>query len=267
MTPSGLRWLLARWPSISKAYGWIQERPSSRKAIAPFIRTFGLDPGDFAEDPATYPHFNAFFYRKLKATARPLDPDPNRLLSPGDGKILVFPDIDDSLDLPIKGASVRLSPLLKDPGLVDRFRHGSGLVLRLAPYDYHRFHFPASGIAGPTRTLAGPLHSVHPIALGRVPGVLESNLRTLTLLESDSCGLIALLEVGAICVGSIVQTHQPGRVERGQEKGHFAFGGSTTILVAEPGMLRFDEDLVRQSAAGHEVQLKMGEGIASRFGS
>ena len=245
----------------------MQERPSSRRAIPPFIRTFGLDAGDFADDPATYPHFNAFFYRRLKPSARPLDPDPNRLISPGDGKILVFPRIEDSLELPIKGASVGLLPLLKDRGLVDRFRHGSGLVLRLAPYDYHRFHFPASGEAGATRTLAGPLHSVHPIALGRVPGILESNLRTLTLLESDMHGLLALLEVGAICVGSIVQTHEPGRVARGQEKGHFAFGGSTTILLAEPGRLRFDEDLVRQSAAGHEVQLKMGEGIASRLGS
>ncbi|MEB3204423.1 MAG: phosphatidylserine decarboxylase [Candidatus Sericytochromatia bacterium] len=260
----GVRWLLAHVPAISRAYGRLQERPASRRAIAPFIRRFGMDTTEFLEPPESFPHFNAFFARRLKAEARPLDPDPDRLLSPGDGKILVFPSIGTHLEMPVKGASARLETLLGSAELAAAYRGGSGLVLRLAPYDYHRFHFPASGQAGTTSTLAGPLHSVHPLALARVPGVLEANLRTLTFLDTQAFGRLALIEVGALCVGSIVQTHEPGPVTRGQEKGHFAFGGSTTLLLAEPGRVRFDEDLVAASLRGVEVQVRMGSAIATR---
>lgn len=260
----GLRWLLAHVPAVSRAYGLMQERPASRKRILPFIRRFGLDTAEFRDPPDSFPHFNAFFARHLKPEARPLDPDPERLLSPGDGKILVFPSVGTHLEMPIKGAAARLETLLGDRDLAENYRGGSGLVLRLAPYDYHRFHFPASGVAGVTRTLAGPLHSVHPLALARVPGVLEANLRTLTLMDTPGFGRLALVEVGALCVGSIVQTHEPGPVARGQEKGHFAFGGSTTLLLAEPGRLRFDEDLVAASVRGVEVQVRMGTAIATR---
>lgn len=260
----GLRWLLAHVPLVSKLYGRWQERPASRNSIKPFMERFGLDPSEFRDAPDTFPHFNAFFARQLQPEARPLDPDPDRLIAPGDGKILVFPSIGRHLEMPIKGASARLEQLLGDASLAETYRGGSGFVLRLAPYDYHRFHFPASGHAGTTRVLAGPLHSVHPLALARVPGVLEANLRTLTLIDTPTFGRLALLEVGALCVGSIVQTHVPGPVTRGQEKGHFAFGGSTTLLLAEPGRLIFDEDLVEASLAGHEVQVRMGTGLGRR---
>ena len=50
--------------------------------------------------------------------------------------------------------------------------------------------------------------------------------------------------------------------KKGDEKGYFKFGGSTVILVVPAGQLRFDEDLVKNSAAGLETRVLCGERIA-----
>ncbi|HBP19747.1 MAG TPA: phosphatidylserine decarboxylase, partial [Planctomycetes bacterium] len=121
--------------------------------------------------------------------------------------------------------------------------------------------FPAAGRAGPSRPLEGPLHSVHPIALGGgAPSFV--NKRSVCVLESEAFGPLALVEVGAMVVGTIEQTYRPGPVSRGEEKGTFHFGGSTVVLLAERGRLRLDEDLVRNSAEGIETYVRMGTRIA-----
>src|SRR5690606_10594103 len=118
--------------------------------------------------------------------------------------------------------------LLADAALARRYRGGAALVVRLAPADYHRFHFPESGLAGPARPIPGPLHSVHPIALaGGAPSF--RNRRHVTLIETERAGLVAMVEVGALLVGTIEQTYEPGPVTRGDEKGTFRMGGSTVV--------------------------------------
>ena len=44
----------------------------------------------------------------------------------------------------------------------------------------------------------------------------------------------------------------------------FEFGGSTVVLLTEPGKVQTDEDLVRNSANGAETLVKMGEKIGSK---
>jgi phosphatidylserine decarboxylase len=83
------------------------------------------------------------------------------------------------------------------------------------------------------------------------------------LIDSPIFGRVAYLEIGAMCVGSIVQTFRAGPVEAGQEKGYFQFGGSTVVLVFEPGRISVDEDLVANTRKGLETFLRMGEGIAT----
>jgi phosphatidylserine decarboxylase len=130
--------------------------------------------------------------------------------------------------------------------------------------DYHRFHFPFGGVPGKARAVNGPLYSVSPIALRKRPSILWENKREITLLRTPTIGDVLLLEVGATCVGSIVQTYTPdAAVTKGDEKGYFRFGGSCFITIFEPGRVRFADDLVEHSAAGREVYAKMGE-LAAR---
>jgi phosphatidylserine decarboxylase len=71
------------------------------------------------------------------------------------------------------------------------------------------------------------------------------------------------MEVGAFGVGSIVNTRCSGHVEKMDEKGYFKFGGSTVVLLFEPGRIRFCDDLVVNSDAGKETLVKVGQPLAT----
>ena len=134
------------------------------------------------------------------------------------------------------------------------------LISRLCPVDYHRFHFPLAGTPGAARLINGSLYSVSPVALRRNIGYFTANKRYITLLETVEFGRVALLEIGATNVGTVRQLYAPGRpVAKGGEKGLFRFGGSCVVTVFQRGRIRFDSDLVAQSAECVETYAKMGE--------
>ncbi len=252
------RALFSRW------YGRRMDAPASRAKVQPFIAQYGTDVSELADAPESFATFNDFFYRKLKPGARPIVTGADEIAFPADGRHLVLPDIAACGDFFIKGTRFDLRALLRDDALAERFARGGMLISRLCPVDYHRFHFPFGGVPGQARAVNGPLYSVSPIALRKRPSILWENKREITLLRTPSIGDVLLLEVGATCVGSIVQTYTPdAAVTKGDEKGYFRFGGSCFITIFEPGRVRFADDLVEHSAAGREVYAKMGE-LAAR---
>jgi phosphatidylserine decarboxylase len=110
-----------------------------------------------------------------------------------------------------------------------------------------------------TRLINGPLFSVSPIALRKRLGYLWTNKRTVTPLQTERCGTVLLIEIGATCVGGIHQTFRSGTpVEKGTEKGYFAFGGSSTITLFEPGAIVLEQDLLDHSARQTELYAKVG---------
>jgi phosphatidylserine decarboxylase len=254
----------ARRASFCRLYGWWQNRPSSCRQILPFAARHRIDLAEVELPPDQYPSFNAFFSRRLKPEVRPFVQAPEVLCAPADGKALVCPCLGAHTLLPVKGAQVAVAQILDSEEEARPYAGGAALVVRLAPYDYHRFHFPDSGQAGSARYLGKKYHSVNPLALERVPRIFALNRRVLTFLEADHFGRVAYVEVGAFAVGSMVQTYAPGPVARGQEKGYFQFGGSTLVLFFEPARVVFDSDLLRDSAQGLEVHVKTGSQIGRR---
>lgn len=245
---------------FSRWYGWLMDRPSSREKIRPFIEEFGLDPEEFARAPEDFESFNAFFSRALKPEARPIDADPETVVFPADGRHLCVPDLSQCDGLLVKGEMFHLNQLLVDPELARQFEGGSLLVSRLCPVDYHRFHFPAGGRPGPTKLLNGSLYSVNPLALRQNIHILSTNRRTLSVLETERLGRVLLLEIGATNVGSICQTYTAdSTVNKGDEKGYFRFGGSSTITIFEPGRVQFDDDLLENSGQRRELFARMGD--------
>lgn len=245
---------------FSRWYGWRMDRPKSREKIRPFLSDYELDPSEFARDPSEFANFNEFFARELKPEARPIDKAPDSAVFPADGRHLCVPDLSISDGLFVKGQMFDLATLLQDDAKTERYANGSLLLSRLCPVDYHRFHFPLSGRPGATRLINGPLYSVNPIALRQNIQILATNKRTLTELQTDAFGTVLLIEVGATCVGSIRQTYRPDEdVTKGQEKGYFRFGGSSTMTLFEPGVIRFADDLLEQSAQQRELYAKMGD--------
>ena len=156
-----------------------------------------------------------------------------------------------------------LRQLLKDEALAEHFRNGTCVISRLAPVDYHRFHFPCDGIPNVARLINGFLYSVSPVALKGSWRIFGENKRWLTILQSKRFGKVALIEVGACCVGSVRQTFVPESfVKKGDEKGYFLFGGSTVITLFEPDRIVLAEDLVDCTQKGLELYAHMGDLMA-----
>lgn len=240
--------------AFNLAYGLVQRLPGRRAKVAEFVERLGIDASEAERPLADYPTLDAFFTRRLRPGARPIDPAPAHLVSPADGRALAWAEVG---DLPVKGARVSVAALLGDPALAARYRGGGALVVRLAPADYHRTHWPADGVAGPPTRLGGPLHSVHPIALGAgAPSFL--NRRAVTALDAPGFGRLAIVDVGALLVGRLVESYAPGPVRRGEEKGHFRMGGSTTVVLSEPGAVAWDDDLLAATRDGVESRVVLG---------
>lgn len=249
-------------PFFSQWYGRRMDKPTSQSKVLPFIDDYGMDAQEFADSPSSYTTFNEFFYRKLRPEARPIAQAP--IVFPADGRHLGFPNIDEITGFFIKGQSFSLDALLDDAALTEKFRGGSLVLSRLCPVDYHRYHFPVQGEAGLTKTINGPLFSVSPIALARNLSYLWQNKRTITQIETKSMGTVLMMEIGATCVGSIHQTYQPHTIiEKGSEKGYFAFGGSSTITIFEPNKITLTDDLLKNSAQYIETYARMGDALGN----
>ncbi len=249
---------------FSRWYGWRMSRPESRKMIAPFIETYGLAIDEFADPADSYASFNDFFYRKLKAQSRPVDDDPRSLVFPADARHLAFANASMIDSVFVKGQCFDLGRLLQSDKLAAAYENGSLVLSRLCPVDYHRFHFPVAGVPSVRETIQGPLFSVSPIALRHKLSYLWQNKRTLTRLKTTHCGTVLLLEIGATCVGSIQQTYTSGQeVAKGAEKGFFAFGGSSTMVLFEPGAVRLNPELLSRSAEAIETYARMGMAMGS----
>ena len=253
-------WLLARRALFSRWYGWKMNKRVSANQILPFIVEYGVDVDEFAKSPFHYKTFNEFFYRALKPAARPIAPGAEVAVFPADGRHLAFQNVDTVDGFYVKGAKFTLAELFDDRDLAKAFAGGAMLISRLCPVDYHRFHFPVGGLPDEARLIKGALFSVSPVALRRRLKYLVENKRMVTTIASPEFGRVAMVEVGATNVGSIRQTHVPGRgAVKGEEKGLFAFGGSCVITVFQHGRIRFDADLLEQSVRHIELYARMGD--------
>jgi phosphatidylserine decarboxylase len=241
---------------FSRLAGVLRRLSISQHDIPSFIRRYEIDDTEAELPVAAYRSLDAFFSRKLKPESRPIDRNPMHLVAPAEGRVLAFDQLPrDGLN--VKGCSVDISELA---GGLKGINPGACFVFRLAPCDYHRFHFPADGVASCPSRIGRNLHSVHPIAL--VAGAPSfRNKRMVSLLSDTRCGRILQIEVGALTVGSIVQTYEPGPVRKGEEKGFFRFGGSTVILLTEYASVIPDRDLLDATEKGLETLVKVGTRI------
>jgi phosphatidylserine decarboxylase len=255
-----LRQIACKSPILSHLYGLLQKSSWSRRKIRPFIEEFQMDPSEFLSPLDSFTSFNDFFIRKLKPEARPIATGEGVAILPADARYLIYPNIQESDGFLVKGQKFSLLELLQDSALAKRYANGSMVIARLCPTDYHRFHFPCDCITGKSKLLNGVLFSVNPLALKKNIDIFSENKRVVTELKTKEFGSILYIEVGATCVGGIIQTHQADQpYKKGDEKGYFSFGGSSLILLFEQDTIRFSQDLIDVSKDRIEVKGLMGQ--------
>ena len=191
------------------------------------------------------------FTRQLQEGARPLDTNPAHLISPCDGIVGACGSIAGIEVIQAKGFPYSLLDLLVDSALVEHYRDGCYVTLRLTSSMYHRFHAPHDCLVERVTYISGDTWNVNPIALKRVEKLFCKNERALIETTLAATGhRVILVPVAAILVASIrlhflnvllhLRYQGPNRIPcharfvKGEEMGWFQHG-STIIVFAPKG--------------------------------
>jgi phosphatidylserine decarboxylase len=216
----------------------------------------------------SFPSFDAFFTRPLRAGARPLAPDPATFVSPADGRLEDAGPVSAGGRLTIKGRPYAVADLVGDPAEVARYEGGQYAIVYLSPRDYHRVHAPIAGKITLIRSLPGDLYPVNSIGERHVPSLFSTNRRVAIVIDTPDHGRVTVVMVGAMIVGRITVSAvaardvplghhvvEPGLpVGRGDEIGMFHLG-STAVVFAEKGA----SPPWRRPTNGQGVRILMGE--------
>lgn len=256
---------------LTRFMGWFSqiEQPLVRDlSIATWKLFADLDLSDARKTAFTSLH--DCFTRQLKDGARPLDVAPDVLCSPCDGIVGTCGAIAGTELIQAKGFPYTLLDLLGDAELVEHYRDGSYVTLRLTSSMYHRFHAPADCSVSQVNYISGDTWNVNPIALKRVEKLFCKNERALIETTLAASGQrILLVPVAAILVASIrlhfldvllhIRYRGPNRIpcqahfRKGEEMGYFQHG--STIIVFAPKGFRLSRDVIEGS------RIQMGQAL------
>ena len=237
---------------LTRLIGWFSkiEHPLVRSMSIGIWRLFSdLDLSEARQ--TQFKSMHDCFTRQLRPGARPIDMDPSVLASPCDAIVGACGDIEGTSLIQAKGFPYTLLDLLADPELVNTYRNGRYVTLRLTSSMYHRFHAPHDCRVEQVTYISGDTWNVNPIALRRVEKLFCKNERALLKSRLEDSGhVVTLVPVAAILVASIrlhfldVLLHLKYRgpnvipcdaaFRKGEEMGWFQHG-STIIVFAPEG--------------------------------
>jgi phosphatidylserine decarboxylase len=217
-------------------------------------RTVGMD--QYAHDPDEehwgFASWNDFFTRRFKEGERPV-------ASPDDDAVIISAcestpygisiDVKKQDRFWIKSQPYSLQDMLANDDATDQFVGGTVYQAFLSATNYHRWHSPVAGTIVRAFVEEGTYYS-EADAEGKdatEPMNSQSYLahvaaRAIILVEADNpvIGLMAFVAVGMLEVSSCVinEAIVPGyHVSKGEELGHFQYGGSTHCLVFRPDVI------------------------------
>ncbi|WP_428486508.1 archaetidylserine decarboxylase [Rhodopila sp.] len=196
------------------------------------------------------------FIRQLRDGARPVDADPNLLVSPCDAIVGAAGLVEDGQVLQIKGFPYRVRDLFGDENHAAIFSNGCYVTLRLTATMYHHFHAPHDCLIQSTTYVSGDTWNVNPIALKRVERLFCKNERAVIRTRLSASGhSVTLVPVAAILVASLrlsfldpsLDLRRAGprtircdaAVQKGEAMGWFQHG--STIIVFAPKGFRLCE--------------------------
>lgn len=255
---------------LTRFMGWFSQIESpwlARWSIAVWRLFTDLDLSEARQ--TQFRSLHACFTRQLRDGARPIDTDPACLVSPSDGIVGACGAIQGTELIQAKGFPYTLLDLLGQQELVDYYRDGSCVTLRLTSSMYHRFHAPYDCSVKRVTYISGDTWNVNPIALKRVEKLFCKNERALIETTLSSGQHITLVPVAAILVASIrlhfldVLLHLryrgpnvmdcAARFVKGEEMGWFQHG-STIIVFAPKGFALCD-------GIAEGARVRMGQGL------
>jgi phosphatidylserine decarboxylase len=253
---------------LSRIAGWVahcRQPWIKNRLIKNFIRHYQVDMRlAVKENPNDYSHFNEFFTRALKPEKRPIASEPESIVSPVDGCVSQFGDIQQGQLIQAKKINYSLQALLGGSvTLASHFQQGRFASFYLSPKDYHRVHSPFAGKLQEMIYVPGRLFSVNRETTDNLPQLFVRNERVICLF-STSAGPMAVILVGAMLVASMSTVWEgvitPASVlkirhwhyvenavslAKGEELGRFQLG-STVIVLFSANRMQWSEHLTLQ---------------------
>jgi phosphatidylserine decarboxylase len=260
-------------PCVTELLGFINydlALNSRFSGAAQFARKLGLNESECLLPPCALDTPRKVFERRIAYwRCRPMEENPDTIVSPADAKMFVGSLNETSL-LFLKGKFFEFEELIgKDRReLHRRFEEACFAVFRLTPEKYHHNHAPVSGIVTDIFWVDGCYHSCNPSASLALATPLSKNRRVVTIIDTDveegsNMGMVIMVEVVALMIGDIVQCYSENRYDdpipvapglfmrKGQPKSLFRPGSSTVVLFFEKDGITFSEDLVKNQLRGN----------------
>lgn len=252
-------------------------KPESVAEIPAFVETYAINMKECViERPEDFGCFNDFFARAIKPECRPIAGrgDDTIIPSGADCRFMCFQDTLDSTKIWVKGESFSLNRVFTEsatPNLADKMDGGPWCIFRLAPQDYHRWHYPVGGRITRITGVKGALFTVNPVAINSTIDVYGNNKRAIIEIENEALGTVVMVAVGAMMVGAYtlfasdgVEAKVGSIVRKGDVAGEWRFGGSTVLVFFErAAKVVWDSDLIKNSMEPIETRIYCGEKIAT----
>jgi phosphatidylserine decarboxylase len=251
----GLSWA----NSFVEARGKFMDSPASAKIIEEWLGDELLGNEDFVLPSEGFNSFNEFFKRDLRPGARPIADVANNavLVSPADGVInMIANELQMDSEIPTKGRmTMSLNELLNDSKYAEKFIGGSAMAIFLMPDNYHHYHAPITGSIVESNEDVGDRLFGMPDMLDMINNgnlgynkdysVFENFRHGYFIIKTETYGYVAMIPIGLQTVGSVVfedeykniKDSNPIKVYKGKKLGHFAYGGSTVLLIFEKNRL------------------------------
>ncbi len=276
------KWLI----SFSKSWGnYLDTEDSWNEEYYQMVLNdpnFGLQHGWY-EDPSNWRTFNEFFARYLKSPeVRPIThPDIDSIVisfadsePQGVWSIDEYSNLVEKEGVPVKSSTLKsiIKLIGENSKYKNAFANGTFTHSFLNINDYHRYHFPLSGTIKEVSVIQGinptggklwwdednDRYAFNPTAK---IGWQTVETRGCVILETDEYGLIALLPIGMVAVGSVNFEDNviPGtKVKKGEMLGHFAFGGSDFIMIFQEGVSFTLDSPMKEDGSSYK-HILMGE--------
>ena len=211
--------------------------------------------------------FNEFFARTLKDQdeSRPQTmPDRDYVISaPTDSIMNSIPQIitDANTLISTKGnQALNIMDILDGSKYADKFIGGTALSCVLMPNTYHHYHSPVGGHVVESKIIEDAFFGYDDFPAWVPPNgnvgyygsdfsQFENFKRGYFIVDTGNYGHVAVIAVGLNTISSIVFNErftniaEPVPVKRGDELGHFLYGGSLVIIIFEPD--RYKSDAIR----------------------
>ena len=254
--------------------GKFMDSPESLEYIQKWMNAPATQIEDFIVPKGGFKSFNQFFTRELNpdVNGRPIaaPDDDSILVAPADSEInFIESDLTLTTDLRVKTRTINVLELLNGSKYAKHFVGGTAVSCVLMPANYHRYHTPVSGQIVESMDVPGIYNGItdgedwfNHYNVGESTtdfSIFEDFHRAYYIIETEiietkkhgrvpKYGYVAVIPVGLNTISSLSPSlvnnrstmvppgSPPVPIQKGDELGHFAYGGSLNILLFQKGV-------------------------------